>query len=150
MDRAGFEPAAFRFSFAWMRTGRSLAPKQIRAYQAELPALECHKTHTNLNRLSNPLISLKIVAHPETDLATECQTRWAVETYFVRSGSAYCAYSAVVSVGIAAFGASSDHTQESLTSISVGHSCEVTTLDVFLGRVLVMQPSAVQPVFSRP
>jgi hypothetical protein len=35
-----------------MRTGRSLAPEQIRAYQAELPALECHKTCPNLNGLS--------------------------------------------------------------------------------------------------
>ena len=35
VDRAGFEPAAFRF-FSLMRTGRSLA--HIQAYQAELPA----------------------------------------------------------------------------------------------------------------
>ena len=35
VDRAGFEPAAFRFFFL-MRTGRSLA--LIQAYQAELPA----------------------------------------------------------------------------------------------------------------
>ena len=35
VDRAGFEPAAFRF-FSLMRTGRSLA--LIQAYQAELPA----------------------------------------------------------------------------------------------------------------
>ena len=55
VDRAGFEPAAFRFFFAWMRTGRSLAPEHIRAYQAELPALECHKTYPNLNGLSDPL-----------------------------------------------------------------------------------------------
>ena len=35
VDRAGFEPAAFRF-LSQMRTGRSLA--LIQAYQAELPA----------------------------------------------------------------------------------------------------------------
>ena len=54
-----------------MRTGRSLAPELIWAYQAELPALDCHKTYPNLNGLSDHPISLKIVARPENDLATE-------------------------------------------------------------------------------
>ena len=41
VDRAGFEPAAFRFFFRLMRTGRSLAPILLFrwVYQAELPAL---------------------------------------------------------------------------------------------------------------
>ena len=54
VDRAGFEPAAFRFFLAWMRTGRSLAPYSIWAYQAELPALKTYKTYSTLNGLSDP------------------------------------------------------------------------------------------------
>ena len=49
VDRAGFEPAAFRF-FSLMRTGRSLAP--IQAYQAELPA-PVLQIIRGLNSLSN-------------------------------------------------------------------------------------------------
>ena len=49
MDRAGFEPAAFRF-FSLMRTGRSLA--LIQAYQAELPA-PALQIMRGLNSLSN-------------------------------------------------------------------------------------------------
>ena len=71
VDRAGFEPAAFRFFFARMRTGRSLAPELIWAYQAELPALECYKTHPNINGLSDPLISLRIVAECVNNLPAE-------------------------------------------------------------------------------
>jgi len=54
-----------------MRTGRSLAPELIWAYQAELPALECYKTHPNINGLSDPLISLRIVAECVNNLPAE-------------------------------------------------------------------------------
>ena len=79
VDRAGFEPAAFRFFFAWMRTGRSLAPELVRAYQAELPALECHKTYSNINGLPDLLISLNTIAQwrmaypPSIRLGGQCK-----------------------------------------------------------------------------
>ena len=56
VDRAGFEPATFRFFFASMRTRRSLAPfQQFRAYQAELPALGPLENLHAFKRLSEPI-----------------------------------------------------------------------------------------------
>ena len=73
-----------------------------------------------------------------------------MKAHFVRTGSTNCAYSAVVSVTIAAFGAPADCTQESFTSACRTISCYFTTWDAFPGRVPVMPPNAVQLASSKP
>ena len=129
MDRAGFEPATFRFFFAPMRTGRSLALfSYSEVYQAELPALgsvgKLHAfkrlsqkgprfTHQNYSIASAIRISMRggVCFRSTEKSAAQDQTWRAVHAHIMRNCSAYCALCALVPVDLAAFDASPNSCQ---------------------------------------
>jgi hypothetical protein len=129
MDRAGFEPATFRFFFAPMRTGRSLALFNHSAvYQAELPALGSVENLHAFKRLSQKgprftgrkysivsAIHISMIGEvyfgSTEKSAAQDQTWRAVHAYVMRSCSAYCALCALVPVDFAAFNASPNSCQ---------------------------------------